>query len=194
MLVTPQPPRFSVEEGLGLRLTLPCKKDWFRILFFSVWMVFWYVGESNVIPKVIKGLRSGQTPIFDIVWLAMWTFFGLFFSSWIIWRLLGSEVLGAANGRLTLRKQIVGVGRTWEFDTSQIAALRFRPEHGAGRRYRESRIELDYGAKTYNFAAGIQPAEASQLLGLVAKWAPTVRIEKAVDSEDPPRLQSLCLS
>lgn len=76
----------------------------------------------------------------------------------------------------------MGVGRTWEFDTSQIAALRFRPEHGAGRRYRESRIELDYGAKTYNFAAGIQPAEASQLLGLVAKWAPTVRIEKAVDS------------
>src|SRR5205814_6545782 len=144
MLVTPQPPRFSVEEGPGLRLTLPCKKDWFRILFFSVWMVFWSVGESNEIPKVIKGLRSGEAPIFDIAWLVMWTFFGLFFSSWVIWRLLGSEVLGLANGRFTLRKQIAWIGKSWEFDASQIAALRFRPEHGAGRGYRESRIELDY--------------------------------------------------
>lgn len=194
MLVTPQPPRFSVEEGVGLRLTLPCKKDWLRILFFIVWIVFWYVGESNEIPKVIKAVRSGQAPIFDIVWLAMWTFFGLYFSSWIVWRLLGTEVLGAANGKLTLRKQIVGVGKTWEFDTSQIAALRFRPEHGSGRGHRESRIELDYGAKTYNFATGIQPAEASQLLRLVARWAPTVRIEKTVDSEEPPPVQSLGLS
>jgi hypothetical protein len=194
MLVTPQPPRFSVEEGPGLRLTLPCKKDWFRILFFSVWMVFWYVGESNEIPKVIKGLRSGEAPIFDIVWLVMWTFFGLFFSSWVIWRLLGSEVLGVANGRFTLRKQIAWIGKSWEFDTSQIAALRFRPEHGAGKGYRESRIELDYGAKTYNFATGIQPAEASQFLGLVAKWAPTVRIEKAFEPDPPASVQSLGLS
>ena len=178
MLVTPQPPRFSVEEGTGLRLTVPCKKDWFRILFFSVWMVGWYLGESSVIPKVIKGLRSGEPPVVDIVWLVMWTFGGLFFSSWIIWRLLGSEILGVANGRVTLRRQIAGIGRTWEFDTSQITALRFRPEHGAGRAYRESRIELDYGAKTYNFAAGIQPAEASQLFRLVARWAPRVPIKE----------------
>jgi hypothetical protein len=170
-----------VEEGPGLRLTLPCKKDWFRILFFSAWMVGWYFGESNEIPKVIKGLSSGEVPIFDLVWLVMLTFFGLSFSSWVIWRLLGSEVLGVANGMLTLRKQIAGFGRSLEFDTSQIAALRFRPEHGAGKGYRESRIEIDYGAKTYIFGAGIQPAEASQLLGLVAKWAPTVRIEKEVE-------------
>ena len=156
---------------------LPCKKDWFRILFFSVWMVGWYVGESSEIPKVARGLRSGDAPVFEIAWLLMWTFGGLFFSSWIVWRLVGSEVLSVANGRFSLRKQIVGIGRTWEFDTSQIASLRFRPEHGAGKGYRESRIELDYGAKTYNFAAGIQPAEASQMLSLFAKWAPGVRIE-----------------
>ena len=186
MFVTPQPPRFSLEEGPGLRLTLPCKKDWFRILFFSVWMVGWYFGESNEIPKVIKGLQSGEAPIFDLVWLVMWTFFGLFFGLWIIWRLLGSEVLAVENGRLTLRKQIAGIGRSLDFDTSQIAALRFRPEHGSGKGYRESRIELDYGAKTYTFGVGIQPAEASQLLGLVAKWAPTVRIEKAVGPDSLP--------
>ena len=178
MLLTPQPPRFPVEEGIGLRLILPCKKDWVRILFFSAWMVGWYLGESNEIPKVIKGLRSGEVPISDIAWLVMWTLGGLFISSWIIWRLLGREVIEVANANLTLRKKIAGIGRTWEFDTSQVAALRFRADHGAGRGYRESRLELDYGAKTYNFATGIQPAEASQLLNLVAKWAPTVRIEK----------------
>lgn len=127
----------------------------------------------------------------------MWTLGGLFFGTWIIWQLLGSEILGVANGRLTLRKQIARIGRNWEFDISHIAALRFRPEQGAGRGYRESRVELDYGAKTYNFASGIQPAEASQLLGLIAKWAPTLRIEKAgdqVDPKDPKSLQSLGLS
>jgi hypothetical protein len=181
MLETPQPPRFSVEEGPGLRLTLPCKKDWFRILFFSAWMVGWYFGESAVIPKVIAGLRSGKPPIFEITWLVVWTLGGLFFGLWIIWRLLGSEVLGVVNGRFSLRKQIVGIGRTREFEISQIAALRFRPEHGAGRGYRESRLELDYGAKTYNFAASIEPAEASQLLGLITKWAPNLRIERAIE-------------
>jgi len=194
MLVTPHPPRFPVEEGPGLRLTLPCKKDWFRILFFCVWMVFWYLGESSEIPKVVRGLRSGEAPVFGLVWLVMWTFFGLFFSSWIVWRLLGSEVLGVANGRFTLRKQVAGIGRTREFDTSQIAVLRLRPEYGTGKGHRDSRIEFDYGAKTYNFAAGIEPAKASQLLGLFAKWAPTVRIEKAVEREGPPSVQSLGLS
>jgi len=194
MLLTPKPPRFSVEEGPGLRLTLPCKKDWFRILFFSAWMVGWYIGESNEIPKVMKALRSGQIPIFDMAWLLGWTLGGLFFGSWVIWRLLGNEVVAVGNGTFALRKQIVGIGKTWEFDTSQIAALRFRPEHGAGKGYRDSRIELDYGVKTYNFAAGIHPAEASQLLGLVAKWAPSVRIERAAEPENPPSVQSLGLS
>lgn len=194
MLVTPQPPRFSVEEGAGLCLTLPCKKDWWRILFFSVWMVGWYLGESSAIPKVIKGVRSGETSAFLIVWLVMWTFFGLLFGSWIIWRLLGSEILGVANGRLTLRRQIAGIGRTWEFETSQIAALRFRPEHGAGKGYRESRIEFDYGAKTYDFGAGIQPAEASQLLRLINRWAPRVPMERGIEPEDPPSVQTLGLS
>lgn len=179
MLMTPLQPRFSVEEGPDLRLTLPCKKNWFRILFFSVWMVGWYFGESNAIPQVIKGLHSGDVPVFILLWLVMWTFFGLTFSSWIIWRLLGSEVIGVANGRLILRKQIVGIGRTQEFQTGQIAALRFRPEQGSGKAYRESHIELDYGAQTYNFGTGINPAEASRLLELIAKWAPTVHIEKA---------------
>lgn len=84
MLVTPQQPRFSVEEGPGLRLTLPCKKPWFAILFFSAWMVAWYFGETSEIPKVIKQLHSGEVPTFDLLWLVMWTFFGVFFSFWII--------------------------------------------------------------------------------------------------------------
>ena len=179
MLVTPRQPRFSVEEGPALRLTVPCKKDWLRILFFSVWMVGWYLGESSELPKVIKGIRSGEVPGFDLGWLIMWTLAGLVFSLWIIWRMLGSEVIGVANGKLSLRKQIAGLGPTREFETSQIAALRFRPEQGSGKGHRESGIELDYGAKTYNFGSGMEPAEASQLLELVAKWAPTVRIEKA---------------
>lgn len=163
-------------------------------MFFSVWMIFWCVAESKALPKVTKEIRSGDAPMFDIVWLAMWTFFWLLFSSWIVWRLVGSEVLGVENGRLTLRKQIAGIGRNWEFDITQIAALRFRAEYGTGKRYRESRIEVDYGAKTYNFAAGIQPAEASQLLGLIAKREPTLRIEKSVEPETPPPVQSLGLS
>jgi hypothetical protein len=193
MLVTPQQPRFSVEEGPGLRLTLPCKKRWFTILFFCVWMVGWYFGESSEIPKVIKQLHSGELPIFDLIWLAGWTFFGVFFSLWIIWRLLGSEVIGVENGWLSLRKQIAGLGMTREFEISNIAALRFRPERGSGKRHRESCIELDYGAKTYNFGADIDPAEATQLLDVLAKWLPTVGIERAVESERPPSVQSLGL-
>lgn len=183
-----------MEEGSGLRLTIPCKKDWFRILFFSAWMVGWYLGESNVIPRVTRALRSGEIPVFELAWLVMWTLFGLYFSSWIIWRLLGNEVLTVANGTLALRKQIAGIGRSREFDASQIVALRFRPEYGAGKGHRESRIEFDYGAKTYNFAVGIEPAEASQLFSVIAKRAPGIRIERAVESEDPPPIQTLGLS
>lgn len=194
MLLTPKAPRFSVEEGEGLRIDIPCKKDWFRILFFSLWMVGWYSGEFHEIPKVLAQLRSGEVQGFDLVWLAMWTFGGLFLTAWIVWRLLGSEVLRVESGNVTLRKRILAIGRTWEFDASHILALRFRPEHGAGKGYRESRIELDYGAKTYNFAAGIQPAEASQLFRLVARWAPAVHIENAVEPANRPPVQSLGLS
>src|SRR5262245_1722767 len=123
MLVTPQPPRFSVEEGAGLRLTLPCKKDWFRILFFGLWMSFWYVSESKEIPKVIHAIRSGEGPIFEIAWLAMWTFFGLYFSSWITWRLLGSEVLAVVDG---IQKLLPSVGASKEnyFPTHRVVGHR----------------------------------------------------------------------
>lgn len=156
-------------------------------------MVAWYFGESDEIPKVIKQLHSGEVPMFDLVWLVVWTCGGAFISFWMIWQLLGSEVVGVANGRLSLRKQVLGIGMTREFEISNIAALRFRPEHGSGKRYRGSCIELDYGAKTYRFGTGIDPAEASQLLDLVAKWVPTVRIERPVESEGPPSVQSLGL-
>jgi hypothetical protein len=55
-------------------------------------------------------------------------------------------------------------------------------------------LSLTTEQKPYNFAAGIEPAEASQLLALFAKWAPTLRIEKAVEREGPPSVQSLGLS
>lgn len=97
------------------------------------------------------------------------------------------------NARLSLRKQLAGVGLTREFEISSIAAFRFRPEHGSAKRHRESCIELDYGAKTYRFGTGIDPAEASQLLDLLATWLPTVRIERTVESEGPPPVQSLGL-
>lgn len=83
-------------------------------------MVAWYAGESNEIPKVIKGLHSGAAPIFDVVWLVMWTFFGLSVSLWVL-ATARERSPGDGSGSLTLRKQIAGIGRTWEFDTSQIA-------------------------------------------------------------------------
>jgi hypothetical protein len=163
-------------------------------LFFSFWMVAWYFGESSGASAVIKGLRSGDIPLFDIVWLTLWTFFGVYVTLSVVWRLLGSEVIQVANRRLTLRKQIAGMGRTWEFDTAAINALRYRPGYGSGKRYRESRIELDYGAKTYVLGTGIEPAEASQLLTLISRWVPMVRTEMAVSPQDPPPLQTLGLS
>ena len=43
--------------------------------------------------------------------------------------------------------------------------LRFQPASGVGKGRRASRIAFDYGARTVPFGAGIEEAEAAELIG-----------------------------
>lgn len=81
---------------------------------------------------------------------------------------------------LILRREILGLGRSREFDVSQIRDLRILPLPLGDPRDlslgSEGVIAFDYGAKTFRFGAALAEAEAKQLLQTLHTRCPALRL------------------
>ena len=142
------------------------------LLFLGVWLVGWTFGETFAAYQLSTG-GVGGGGAFLIVWLTLWTVGGCFaFYVWL-WTLVGKEVVRLEPGALTLRRDVLGLGRTREYDLAHVSRLReaapVADAHGWGR----SRwppgiaggvVAFDYGSETVRFGASIDEAEGHQIV------------------------------
>jgi hypothetical protein len=94
-----------------------------------------------------------------------------------LWNLIGREVLLFAHGLLVLRREVLGFGRSKEFDLNKVQALRVSTEPynpwsssvtfnfwtGA------NSMAFDYGARTYRLGLGLEEAEAGMVVKAIRK-------------------------
>lgn len=160
--------------GLGLRIMIPTKKNWFAILFLPCWLVGWLFGEVEVSALLITG-KSGEQTLFLVFWLLLWTLGGGFALLALLWQLAGKQVIMLQPGFLSVENKIFQWGTKKTYDLSLIKNVRLA--YGSknsifsaswGMEYwgfGKGHIAFNYGMKTINIAPFIDEPEAQYLIG-----------------------------
>ena len=180
--VDPGKSRVTVSEEAGaLRFVIPAGRHWFMTLFLPFWLLGWAWGEVTVLSKLIEG-GTGAPTVFLWSWLGAWTVGGLWTIYTLAWNAVGRELVVVDGSTFVLRREILGVGRSKEFDCAQVRGLRASREtvsYGSeGGWVRTRNLAFDYGARTCRFGEGLDEAEAQQLVEMVKQRYPVLTATK----------------
>ena len=169
----------------GLVVSTPVRKHWFIILFLPAWLVGWVFGEVTVGSKLLDLESSpGEPVLFLVAWLIMWTLGGLLVIAALFWSLFGMERVAVTGGSITIRREVVGIGFSREYDLGHATNLRVAPDSfnmfdpRAGLRFwgvGGGPIAFDYGSSTVRFANGLDEAEASRIVARISSRHPALR-------------------
>lgn len=189
MDVEPEAPRFVVENlTRGAKVTIPARCSWFAVIFLSVWLVGWVLGEITAVKQLLA--PSEKTPVvFLLVWLAAWTFGGATAVATMAWQVAGKEILTFDAASLERRLEAFGIGRSRRYRMAEIRNLRrnasvlgsLMPQwrlvspmlgYGAGS------VAFDYGARTVQVAAALEQVEAKLLIDALSPHLPRDVLER----------------
>ena len=173
MKVTPPLRRSKVRQTHeGLEIVIPAKRNAFLMLFLTAWLVGWCFGEVFAIRELLTG-ESEAPDLFLAAWLVMWTVGGSVALYTWLWMARGFEVILLRSNVLAIRHDVLGLGRTREYDLSHVSNLRVAPAvwnpydwssamqfWGVG----GGSVAFDYGARTFRFAASVDEAEARDIV------------------------------
>ena len=172
-------PRHTVEALPGeLRITIPAKRKWATVVFSSVWLGFWLLGEVSVGKTLFGNLQRQQSfDPFSILWLCGWSIGGLFVLSGLLWQFVGREIVQVTDGELRIQQMLLGFRRNRAYTLNEVKALRiatpFNNTNTLFRRkqsmYGEPSLAFDYGASTVRFGRDLDEAEASQIVSTLQK-------------------------
>ncbi len=165
----------------GLVINIPAAKNWFLTLFIGFWMCGWVFGEFFAIQELLSGkMTASGGSVFLVGWLGAWTVAGCAIFSYWMWNVAGHEIISLTPASLSIRRDILGFGRSREYDLPSVKNLRMdrTPKNSSFALNSPSQsifggaIAFDYGAKTFRFGGGVDEAEASLLIGLLKSRYP----------------------
>jgi hypothetical protein len=155
----------------GLEIVIPAKRSVLVLLFLAAWLGGWFFGEKSAIEEILRR-REGGPDYFMVFWLIGWTIGGAWAAGAWLWMALGREVVTLRPQALLLRREVLGIGRTREYDLSHVRNLRVAPEPAdvsAGRTHfgglDSGLVAFDYGARTFRFGGAVDEAEAVGIVG-----------------------------
>jgi hypothetical protein len=159
----PPPTRSKViEEGPTLQIRIPLRRLLMFILFLPVWLAGWTYGGWHI----GRGLLH-QFDWFNFFWMGGWAFGECWAIFWFLRTATGWDLVNASSDCLALKKTALGLGVTRNYRPSDIRNLRFQPAIQKNRGSSPSAIAFDFGPKTVTFGAGLDEAEANQLISLI---------------------------
>ena len=165
-MVRVEPPkhRATIRQDIGgLVISIPARRNWILILFLPAWLIGWSLGAVNLI-ETARRAGWGPQHLMAPIWIGV----GLWAIYYWLWNLVGKEIVTVAPTTLSVRREVLGLGRSKEFDLTQINELRVQSFFNLYRGYWESwwggcPIAFDYGAKTYRFGASGSSSPAPNL-------------------------------
>ncbi len=162
----------------GLRIAMPGRRSWSVMFFLTLWICGWAVGEVMVFRQFIQGDAPPVGELFMLTWLGVWTVGGAVAIYAWLWQVMGKEIVMVHGQTFAIRRDIGGFGFGKEYDVVQMRDLRvqqpgFSPIDvsaslqlwGVG----GGVIAFDYGSRTYRFGAGLDEAEAKQVMTAIKK-------------------------
>ncbi|OYW74272.1 MAG: hypothetical protein B7Z37_18350 [Verrucomicrobia bacterium 12-59-8] len=176
-------PRHTVsEQADGLVFRIPAKRNAFVVGFLTLWLCGWFVGEFTVPFALLHAVhKNPANAAFLLVWLCAWTVGGAFVIYIWLWQLKGSEVITVSPTALSIKREVLGFGRTKHYDVAEIHQLRVAPFTFNPFEFRSGMamwglaggaLAFDYGFKTFRFGAGLDEAEARIILQTITSRVP----------------------
>jgi hypothetical protein len=170
----------------GLRIVIPAPRRWVVTLFLGAWLCGWAAGLVSAVSQLLRpgsapDLRGPGLGLFFAVWLGFWLVGGALALWGAAWNVAGREVVSVAGSNLVVRREVAGIGRTRTFDTAAVRNLRVVPFSagaiGARRRDWAAKagrgpIAFDAGGTTQHLGAGLDDAEAEQLVAVLRERLP----------------------
>lgn len=159
----------------GLSILIPSKKNWFGLIFGTVWLGGWYFGVTTVIP--FTSSENGHVDIdsFLIIWLIIWIGGGLTIIVLLLWGYFGKEKFILNHNEVLFEKTVFDLGSKKRLVAKEIK--NFRKESGndkwsLGNRWAfwglgPAKIAFDYGLKTFSFGLAVDDAEANYIVGIL---------------------------
>lgn len=172
--IRPTDSRLTITDTVqGLRIVMPCRRSWLVICFLGLWISGWAVGEVMVTRQFVNEDAPPGGEVFMLTWLGVWTVGGAVAIYAWLWQIMGKEIVTVDGQRFTTRRDIGGFGFDKEYDLVQMRDLRVGSV-GMNPLDFSSSLQLwgvgggvmvfDYGARTYRFGAGLDEAEAKQIV------------------------------
>jgi uncharacterized membrane protein len=170
----PTDSRISIADTAeGLRIVMPCRRSWFVICFLAFWLCGWAVAEVMVANQFLKGDSPPEGELFMLAWFGVWTVGGVVaFYAWL-WQLMGKEMLTVRGQTFKIRRDVGGFGFDKEYNLIQMRELRIGSVGSSPLAFSSSFqlwgvgggvISFDHGERTYRFGAGLDEAEAKQIV------------------------------
>lgn len=156
----------------GLEIIIPARRHLLVLLFLGVWLVGWLMGELTAIAQMFSG-RPGGPEGFLLIWLVFWTLGGGFAGYVWLWMLAGKERILMGTSTLSMKRDVLGLGRTRTYGLYKIRSLRVAAQPtGPGDAAAALRlsglagglIAFDYEGKTIRFGAAIDEPEAQAIV------------------------------
>ena len=161
-LVQPLSSRATVSEEIaGMRIVVPGRWN-ANSLFVAFWLCGWTFGGIAAIRSLLHYFNP-----FLCFWMLGWAFGEYFAAYTVLYAVGGRQVIIASSETLTCRTEVFGLGWGKSYLVREIKNLRFQSTPGTGRGQLASRISFDYGRQTIRFGAGLQEAEATELIGRI---------------------------
>ncbi len=163
----------TISETLGtLSISVPSKKNWFILIFATVWLGGWYMGFTTALSRFIPADgESFSVDAFMAFWLAGWSVGGMFIILILLWGYFGKEQLLISSSEVILQKTVFGVGQKRKLSSASVSNFRHESVNDNslfGNRWAlyglgPGKVKFDYGMKTYSFALAVDDAEANYL-------------------------------
>jgi hypothetical protein len=170
--------RFTILSGAeGQGIDIPAQRPPFVIAFLTVWLLGWTIGGVFAIGQVMTGFNA-----FLLVWLGGWALGMVMVLQQLLWLTFGTERLRVLSGDLQVSRRALGIGATrlfrgadisdwtlvhtpvWQGRRGMRSPFAFKGEGGT--------IRFTYGARSIDLAAGLDDAEARQILGWLKQHLP----------------------
>jgi hypothetical protein len=166
-----------VRDAAAFTVILPVKAQRYRRLLHLVWFVAWMAVEAALVASLLGWPAVPAPPRgAAVVFLAAFTVAGLFVLYRMLWYMAGRETFVVTEDGLSIRREILGAGRTQRFDRASIRSIR-----GARLSYQvvypswgrmfighgEGEILIEAGGRSHAFGKGLEEEEARILASLI---------------------------
>lgn len=169
--------RSIIKEGKNqLFISIPIRKIWPRIIFFTSWFLLWSFGTLAMTMAYFKNIHDSFLPLVFFMIVELIVFLML------VWNFFGREVIILDNQQISIRKKLLFLNFTKDFLLKSIHSLTYKrdslfenfitsstPTHFG---FNSGPISFSTGKKVVRFGNGVDESEALFISNKLMKRLP----------------------